>query len=44
MEGLFGFILLRCSSYILQTPGEEANDMLNGRKAEYHTNDYSLCK
>lgn len=32
MEGLFGFILLRCSSYILQTPGEEANDMLNGSK------------
>lgn len=26
MEGLFGFILLRCSSYILQTPGREMQD------------------
>lgn len=38
MEGLFGFILLRCSSYILQTPGEEANDMLNGSKNNNNNN------
>lgn len=30
MEGLFGFILFKCSSYILQTPEEKFRKQVNG--------------